>query len=255
MIFTARHVILAKMKTDQGHTLKTSNTDCEKCESRGKGIFCELETLALGEVNERKVTNTYKKGHTIFFQGNPPFGLYCVKNGKIKVSKIGNDGKESIIRIASGGDVLGHRSLFSEEVYTATATVIEDASICFIDKKFIYKEIQDQPTVALNLIQKLSREMGSAEARTASMSQKNVRERLAELLLMLAKTYGVEEKGRTKLEIKLTREEIASMVGTANETVIRFISEFKDEGLIEQDGKTIYVKDKEKLLEYANLNY
>ena len=97
--------------------------------------------------------------------------------------------------------------------------------------------------------------MGSAEARSASLSQKNVRERLAELFLMLNKSYGVQELNRTKLDIKLTREEIASMVGTANETVIRFISEFKDEGLIEQDGKTIYILDEKKLLEYANLNY
>ncbi len=232
-----------------------NNIDCEHCDVRGKGIFCEIESLALTQVSDRKVTNAYKKGHTIFFQGNPPFGLYCVNSGKIKVSKIGNDGKESIIRIATGGDVLGHRSLFSDESYTATATVIEDATICFIDKKFIYKCIQDEPSVALNLIQKLSREMGSAEAKAASMSQKNVRERLAELFLMLLKTYGVQEKNRTKLDIKLTREEIASMVGTANETVIRFISEFKDEGLIEQDGKTIYILDEKKLLEYANLNY
>jgi CRP-like cAMP-binding protein len=235
--------------------VKLKNIDCEHCDARGKGIFCELETLALDEVSERKVMNAYKKGHTIFFQGNPPFGLYCINSGKIKISKIGNDGKESIIRIASGGDVLGHRSLFSNENYTATATVIEDAAICFIDKKFIYKAIKDEPSVALNLIQKLSREMGSAEARSASMSQKNVRERLAELLLILRKTYGVEENGRVKLDIKLTREEIASMVGTANETVIRFISEFKDEGLIEQEGKSIYIVNEDKLLDFANLNY
>jgi CRP-like cAMP-binding protein len=235
--------------------VKMKNVDCEHCESKTKGIFCELESVALTEVSARKVMNTYKKGHNIFFQGNPPFGLYCVNSGKIKVSKIGSDGKESIIRIASGGDVLGHRSLFSNENYTATATVIEDAAICFIDKKFIYKAIAEKPSVAINLIQKLSLEMGSAESRNASLSQKTVRERLAELLLMLEKSYGIVEKGRTKLDIKLTREELASMVGTANETVIRFISEFKDEGLIEQEGKVIYILDHARLVEFANLNY
>ena len=231
------------------------NVNCDNCASRGQGIFCELEALALTDVSHNKVMNTYKKGQTIFFQGNPPFGLYCINSGKIKVSKIGNDGKESIIRIAQPGDVLGHRSLFSNENYTATATTLEDAAICFIDKKFIYKVIQEQPTVALGLIQKLSQEMGAAEAKSASMFQKNVRERLAELFLMLKKTYGIEENGRTRLDIKLTREEIASMIGTANETVIRFISEFKEEGLIEQEGKTIFVINEEKLLEFANLNY
>jgi CRP-like cAMP-binding protein len=228
---------------------------CENCESRGKGIFCDLEQAALKDVSEHKVTNTYKKGHVIFYQGNPPFGLYCVNSGKIKITKTGPDGKETIVRIASSGDVLGHRSLFSSENYTATATAMEDTAICFLDKKFIYQAIQNEPSIALHIIQKLSREMGSAEHKSATISQKNVRERLAELLLTLKKSYGIEEKGRTKLNIKLTREELASMIGTSSETVIRFMTEFKDEGMIEQEGKTIYVLKDDKLLEFANLNY
>ena len=228
--------------------------NCENCLSKSKGIFCELEDLALTKVSVNKVMNTYKKGHTIFYQGNPPFGLYCVNNGKINISKIGPDGKESIVRIASGGDVIGHRSLFSNENYSATATVIEEATICFIDKKFIYQAIHDHPSVALTLLQKLSREMGSAEAKSAALTQKSVKERLAELLLMLKNSYGVVENGRVRLDIKLTREELASMAGTASETIIRFISEFKDEGFIEQDGKTIFILDEDALIEIANLN-
>jgi len=231
------------------------SVDCEHCQSKDKGIFCQLEQAALIDVGHNKVMNSYKKGQTIFFQGNPPFGLYCINSGKIKVSKLGNDGKESIIRIAGPGDVLGHRSLFSDENYTATATVIEDSAICFLDKKFIYKAVEQEPTVALNLIQKLSKEMGQAEAKSAAMSQKNVRERLAELLLMLKKTYGIQEGNRWRLDIKLTREEMASMVGTANETIIRFISEFKEQGLIEQEGKIIYIVNEELLLEFANVQF
>lgn len=236
-------------------SIQMKNSGCEDCASRKKGIFCDLDHSALSDVSHTKTMNTYKKGHIIFYQGNPPFGLYCISSGKIKISKIGNDGKESIIRIADGGDVLGHRSLFSNENYTATATAMEDTRICFMDKKFIFKKIQEQPSMALNIIQKLSLEMGAAETKNASMSQKNVRERLAELFITLSNTYGVVEKNRIKLDIKLTREEIGSMIGTASETVIRFITEFKDEGLIEQEGKVIYVIDKERLLEFANLSY
>lgn len=229
------------------------NVGCESCVSRKKGIFCELEHTALAEVSNTKIMNTFKKGQIIFHQGNPSFGLYCVYSGKIKITRIGNDGKESIIRIASGGDVLGHRNLFSNENYTATASALEDATICFLDKNFILKSIKEQPSIALNIIQKLSRDMGSAESKNTSMVQKNVRERLAELLITFSESYGVPEKNKIKLDIKLTREEIANMIGTATETVIRFMTEFKDEGLIEQDGKTIYVIDKQRLLEFANL--
>lgn len=236
-------------------TKNFSPVTCANCQSRTKGIFCHLEGEALEDISHHKVMNSYKRGQSIFFQGNPPFGLYCVSSGKIKISQTGNDGKESIVRIAGPGDVLGHRSLFSDQNYSATATVIEDASICFLDKRYIFKAITDQPTVSLSLIQRLSREMGSAEARSAAMAQKNVRERLAEVLLMLKSTYGVKEGSRWRLDIKLTRDELASMVGTANETVIRFISEFKDDGILEQDGKTLYVTDEAKLVDFANLAY
>lgn len=233
----------------------TKNLSCETCPSRGEGIFCNLEGMALKDVSNHKITNTYKKGQTLFHQGNPSFGLYCVSNGKIKVSKIGNDGKESIVRIADEGDVIGHRSLFSNESYTATATALEDSTVCFLDKKYIIDAIHNHPDIALNIITQLSHEMGQAEGRAASMFQKNVRERLAELLLNFKETYGEKEGNRIKLNIKLTREEMASIIGTANETVIRFFSEFKEEGIIEQEGKTIYIIDEEKLLEFANISY
>jgi CRP-like cAMP-binding protein len=229
---------------------------CETCPSRDQGIFCDLEQGGLAHVSANKITNNYKKGQTIFFQGNPPFGLYCISQGKIKVSKVGSDGKESIVRIAGPGDVLGHRSLFSKENYSATATVLEDASVCFLDKNYIYEALKKEPSIALNIIEKLSHDMGVAESRNASMSQKNARERLAELFLTFRDSYGIKEAdGRIRLDIKLNRDEIASIVGTAHETIIRLVSEFKDEGILEQEGKVIFITDENKLLEFANLDY
>ena len=229
---------------------------CQNCPSRGDGIFCNLEDLELEEISQHKVTNTYKKGQTLFVQGNHPFGLYCINEGNIKVTKTGPDGKESIVRIATGGDVLGHRSLFTSDYYSATATALEETKVCFIDKKYILKVLEEKPSVSLNIINKLSRDMGAAESKVSSFHQKNVRERLAELLLLLKESHGtILDNGKYALDIKLTREEMATMIGTANETLIRFISEFKEEGLIEQKGKSIIISDEERLLDWANLNY
>lgn len=231
-------------------------TKCEQCPSKGDGVFCELEEMELGELDKHKVINKYKKGQTLFVQGNHPFGIYCVSTGNIKVTKVGADGKESIVRICQGGDILGHRSLFTEEQYTATATAMEECEVCFIDKKFILKLISEKPSVSLSVINKLSKDMGSAETKLSSFHQKNVRERLAELLLVLRRTHGTKmEDGKVKLDIKLTREEMATMIGTANETLIRFISEFKEEGLIEQSGKTLIIAKEKELSEWANLPY
>lgn len=229
---------------------------CQDCPSQGEGIFCELESASIDDVSEHKVVNGYKKGQTLFVQGNPPYGMYCVSKGNIKITQVGEDGKESIVRIATAGDVLGHRSIFTDQFYHATATAMEDANVCFIDKKYILKLVQKEPSVACNLISKLGRDLGAAEHRISSFYQKNVRERLAELLLLLKESHGVKEAdGRIRLNIKLTREEMASIIGTASETLIRFMSEIKQEGYIEQDGKTIYITDEEGLLDFANIAY
>lgn len=233
---------------------KKANT-CDCCDARGEGIFCDLGRNELLNISEHKIFNSFKKGQTLFIQGNHPFGIFCINKGNIKVTKTGPDGKETIVRIVQTGDILGHRSLFTDDDYMATATAMEDTEVCFIDKKFILKVIQENPSVALHVINKLSRDMGAAEKKLSSLHQKNVRERLAELLLSLKTTHGIVENNRWKIELKLTREEMATMIGTANETLIRFMTEFKDANIIEQEGKTLYIKDEAELLNWANLDY
>lgn len=228
---------------------------CEHCPSKGDGVFCDLKMVELENISQHKVSNVYKKGQTLFVQGNHPYGLFCISKGNIKLTKVGPDGKESIVRVVTGGDILGHRSLFTEDNYAATATAMEDTEVCFIDKKFILSVISGNPTVAMNIINKLSRDMGLAESKLTSLHQKNVRERLAELLVSLKITHGSKEGNRIRIDIKLTREEMATMIGTANETLIRFMTEFKEAGIIEQEGKVIYITDEEELLNWANINY
>jgi CRP-like cAMP-binding protein len=234
---------------------KATLNSCAECPSKEEGIFCQVEFNEIEEISLHKITNTYKKGQTLFVQGNHPYGLYCISSGNIKLTKAGNDGKETILRIVHSGDILGHRSLFTDDNYSATATALEDTVVCFIDKKFIMNIMGKNPTIALNIINKLSRDMGQAEKKLTSLHQKNVRERLGELILTLKASHGVKENGRWRIDLKLTREEMATMIGTANETLIRFMTEFKDAGIIEQEGKVLYIKDEEELLSWANINY
>lgn len=229
--------------------------ECENCQSLMRGIFCDLEKPVLQNVSKHKVTNLYKKGQTLFEEGNHPHGVFCISSGNIKLTQQSNEGKETLVRVVTKGDILGHRSLFSDNTYHATATALEDTRVCFIDKSFIMDMIRNEPSIAMNVIEKLSRDMGSAEHRISSMHTKNVRERLAELFLMLKESHGIIEDGRIRIDLRLTREEMATMIGTAPETLIRFITEFKDEGLIEQEGKTLFVKNAEKLNEWSGIEY
>lgn len=237
-------------------TRHASLNNCESCPSKGEGIFCDLNSDELGELARHKIVNKYKKGQTLFVQGNHPYGIYCISTGNIKLTQTGHDGKESLVRVVKGGDVLGHRSLFTQKHYNATATALEDSSVCFIDKKFILKTIQQKPSVSLHIIEKLSRDMGAAETTISSLHQKNVRERLAELLLVLKESHGQKiSENEIKISLKLTRDEMATMIGTASETVIRFIGEFKESGLIKQDGKFIIIQNEEELINWANIDH
>lgn len=255
MLDSSYHKLWNKIFNLKVCSMKKHSSSCEKCVAKSEGIFCHLELFELEEISHHKTNNTYKKGQTLFTQGNHPFGIYCISTGNIKLTKTGPDGKETIVRIANSGDILGHRSLFTEDNYGATATAMEDSEVCFIDKKFILKIIEKNPSVALNVINKLSRDMGSAENRLTSFHQKNVRERLAELLLSLKASHGVKVGSKWRLDIKITREEMATMIGTASETLIRFMTEFREANIIDQDGKIIYIINEEELLNWANINY
>jgi CRP-like cAMP-binding protein len=232
--------------------VKNKSLKMESCQCLSSGIFCELSAHSMDQVSKLKVMNPYKKGQVLFAEGAPNFGLYCINSGKIKVTKTSGDGKETILRIAGPGDILGHQNILTNENNLVTATMIEDGTVCFVDRKFILELIQKETSISMNIIRKLSAEMAASEVRNASMSNKSVKERLADLLLSLKNSYGIKEDHRVRLDIKLTREEMASIVGTANETIIRFISEFKEEGILEQEGKIIYLLNENKLVQTAN---
>ena len=226
---------------------------CQVCPSRMLGVFSTLEGVALQEFDCHKTNNTYKRGQIIFYEGNRPYGLYCLFSGRVKLYKTGVDGKQQIVRIAGPGDLLGYRSLFSDEAYAASAEVLEDASICCIDRNAFFPVLAKNPQLALRIIKQLSHELRRAEDLATSIAQKSVRERMAELLLMLKETYGKETKKGVMLDIHLSREELAEMIGITQETAIRLLSEFKSDGMIEVREREITILDLKALLDTARL--
>ena len=144
--------------------------------------------------------------------------------------------------------------MLSTQRYTASAVALEDSSVCFIPKDIFFGVLKKDPDLSFSLLSLLSNELHNAESKIVQLAQKPVRERLAEALLFLRETYGLEDDGRT-LGVQLSREEIANIVGTATESTIRLLSDFKREGLLELSGKKIRFLDKEKLIKVANIPY
>ena len=215
-------------------------------------MFGVLKGEDLEKLNSNKSCIRYKKGQTLFYEGTRPMGLFCVNSGKVKVYKLSSQGKEQIINIAKPGDFLGYRAILSEEFYSASATVIEDAAICFIPKEDFILLLNSNPDFFQRIIKNICHELGVMRERISDLAQKSVRERLAGSLLMLKETYGVDGEKSTLIDIQLSREDLANIVGTATETVIRLLSEFKKDGLISLDGKKIKVLKPRELAKEAD---
>lgn len=230
------------------------DNSCKNCTSLCQSIFNGLDEETLDSGDKSKIPNIFKKGQTLFLQGNPPFGIFCIKSGAVKVTQTDDLGKESIVRLCKSGDVVGHRSLLTNQSYQSTATAIEETKVCFFDKSHITGLINNKPQVSLNIIKSLGEDLGAAEGKISSFSQKNVRQRLAELLVILSKDHGQNVDGRIKITINLKREEMASMIGTAPETLIRFIAELRKESLIVQEGKTIFIPNIDALMDFAEIH-
>jgi len=233
---------------------KPVKLDCQACASRLLGVLCNLDSAGVEDCNQHKTTNHYKKGQVIFYEGNQAYGFYCVFAGRVKLYKSGVDGRQQIVRIAGPGDLLGYRSLFAAEPYHATAEALEEATICCIDKNAFFPVLTKNPNLALEIIKKLSKELRAAEDLATSIAQRSVRERMAELLLMLKEAYGKPGKKGTRIDLHLSREEMAEMIGVTQETAIRLLSEFKKDGYIDVREREITILNPKAILDTARLD-
>lgn len=190
----------------------------------------------------------------IFYEGNLPYGLYCIVSGKVKIYKMDKEGHQHIVRLLGPGEMVGYRCLLANEPYSATAETLEETQVCFIDKKSLFHILESHPATAFHVMCSLAKDLGKAEYQMVNIVHKNIRERLAELLLVFLKKYGKKEEKGIRLNISLTREEMAELIGSTQESVIRLMSEFKQDGIIAVDGRSITILNAEKLVKTANVS-
>lgn len=232
------------------HHRENDKLDCELCSNKQKSVFCKTSCENMEEIKATKICSTYKKGEIIFKEGSFASGVYCINSGKIKVSMLGDEGREQIVRLAKAGDIIGYKALLSSVRYSASAVAIDDSNVCFIPREAFIHTLKDA-LLSFEMMRLLSDELRNAEGKITHLAQKPVRERMAETILFLKETYGIDEE--ENINVALSREEIANIVGTATETAIRLLSEFNKDKLIELSGKKIKIINTEKLSRVANL--
>lgn len=226
-------------------------SECDSCTIRSHPLFRHLNEKELQEISFNKITETYKRGSIIYQEGTRMKGFYCIQSGIIKIYKTGFDGKEQIIRFAKPGDLIGYRSVVSNEPACTTTQVLEECVVCHVPTHILLQLVKTNGDFAVELMKLTCKELGEANSYLTDIAQKTVKERLAEILIQLNHEFG--EDGEGVLKISLTREELANVVGTATESIIRLLSEFRNERFIELNGRKIKILDKPGLKYIANI--
>lgn len=214
---------------------------CEQCIVREFSSLKALNKNELLKLANCKSSYTIKKGEPIFSEGEKIQGIFCIKDGVCKMTKLSENGNEQIVKLITKGELLGQRSLISEEPVNLGAVALEDMEVCFIPKAEVMGFFNENNEFSMNVMRTICGDLKNADDHLVNMAQKSVKQRLAELLLYLHDKFGTNDD--KSLSIKLSREEMAGIIGTATESCIRLLSEFKKKGVIELTGKKITLTD------------
>ena len=210
-------------------------------------MLTDLLSAEERELLEKHATvHTYKRNEALYDENETPAYLHCLVEGKVKISKEGVGGRAQIVRVISPVDYFGYRPAFAGERYASSASAFEAAVVVKIPIGTIMRLLLTNARLGLFFLERLAKDLGKADSRTVNLTQKHIRGRLAEALLFLRDSYGLEEDGCT-LSIYLSREVLANHSNMTTANAIRTLSAFASEKLLAVDGRKIKIMDFSKL--------
>lgn len=214
-------------------------------------FFAEVESLGdLVKLSDKRKIKTFKKKDVIYQEDAYPAGVFFLNSGKVKTSRINDDGKEFITQLVNAGEFFGYAALLEDQAYSDTAVALEDSEIYIIPKEDFFALLYNNREVAATFIKMLSNDVKEKEDRLLRLAYNSVRKRVSEALLLLKEKY--DDGTKNPFSMAISREDLSNLAGTAPETVIRTLSDFKDEKLIEIKGSTITIVSAEKLAKMKN---
>ncbi|QNL48689.1 response regulator [Olivibacter sp. SDN3] len=209
-------------------------------------LSAEEQKLLLNDLQLKGRNKLYKKKQGIYEEGDTPLFIYQVKSGKVRSYLFYHDGRELSTNIYTPGDYFGYEALLAHEKYSDNTQTIEDSELCLINKDSFFELLYQNPAVAQKFISLLSTNIRVKEEQLLRLAYHSVRKRVADALVVVAKKFTAEEKHDT-CTIRISRDDLAAMAGTANETISRTLADFKDEKLLSKDGNAIIIHSIQKL--------
>lgn len=224
----------------------------DKWNFKSESILKDLPPEDFALLTAHKTEQVYSKGEIIFREAAYPSGIFYVVDGKVKKYKVDKDGKEHIIYVANAGEILGYHAILSEDRYPDSASTLEKSRIAFIPKEDFLNVLQQSAVLSKRLLKTLSHEFAVLANSLSVFAQKSVRERVALQLIVLREKYKVNFQPGMPVEINISRDDLANIVGTVRESAVRILTEFKEAGILETKGRKIIVHDVAQLIKIAN---
>jgi len=210
-------------------------------------VFQNLDSEELELLCANSYSKVYEKDEVIFFENDSVKKLYFLINGKVKLSMLSAEGKEKVLTILQEGDIFGELSLFDEDPHPLTAEVMDDARLLIIPWNEMEKMIIKRPTLAIKIIEALSKKTRLLTSQVRELVFQDAAGRLASLISRLAEDFGREIEAGTVIDLVLTHQEIANLIGSSRVTVTKLINKFIDEGMLTIKKRKIIIKDFESL--------
>ncbi len=217
-----------------------------------KSVFSLLSPEEKEDAIPQIILTTYKKNEYVYKEGDKPSSFLFLVDGKVKIFKEGVGGREQIIRMTKPLGYVGYRALLADEIHNASAVTLEESLVCSVSPDYFFNNLLRNPDFSGRILRKLAQELGFSNGRTVTLTQKHIRGRLAESLLLLKEKYGFEHDG-VSLKAYLSREDIANLSNMTTSNAIRTLSTFAGEKVIAIDGRKIKILDLNKLERISKL--
>jgi CRP-like cAMP-binding protein len=215
-------------------------------------VLTDLPAAELERLMAHSSEQLFSKGEIIFREGSLPSGIFYMLTGMAKKYKVDKEGREQIIYVANSGELIGYHAVLADERYPDNAAALEESLVGFIPKEDFLEVLDLSKTLSNRLLKTLSHEFTVFANSVVLFAQRSVRERFAMQLILMREKYKHGIVTGREVEINLSREDLASLVGTARENIVRIIKDFKEEQILETRGRKIVIKDVEALLKAAN---
>jgi CRP-like cAMP-binding protein len=223
----------------------------DRWSSKSQFILKNLPVEEFEILSAHMTRQKYKKGDVVFREGAVPSGIFYLEQGKLKKYKVDIEGKEQIIYVSNSGDLIGYHAVIANERFPDSAAAIEESIVAFIPKEDFLEAIDKSRILSQRLLRALSHEFAVLSNSISVFAQRSVRERLAIALIVLRERFKKDNSQNKEIVIDISRKDLSNIVGTANENVVRVLKEFKIADILQTQGRKIFIKDINKLIEIS----